>query len=208
MDRSTSINQPIIAVSLNYRLSAWGFLYSNEVRDTGATNIGLRGQRFALAWTQENIAGFGGDPSKVTLWGQGAGASSIGFQMAAYAGRNDSLLRAAIMQSGNPIPIQALNGTQYYQPMYDAIAKRVSPSSAYASENDMTVNDTCWDAVDRMGCLRNVSFADINAAINATNPRGWFPVIDGDIVTQQASRSLFTNKFLGIPVILVVLYAV
>lgn len=33
----------------------------------------------------------------------------------------------------------------------------------------MTVNDTCWDAVDRTGCLRNVSFADINAAINATN---------------------------------------
>lgn len=130
VDRSTSINQPVIAVSLNYRLSAWGFLYSNEVRDTGATNISLRDQRFALAWSQENIAGFGGDPSKVTLWGQGAGASSIGFQITAYAGRNDSLLRAAIMQSGNPIPIQALNGTQYYQPMYDAIAKRVSPSSA------------------------------------------------------------------------------
>lgn len=77
---------------------------------------------------------------------------------------------------------------------YDAITKRVSPSSGYASESDMTAHDTCWDAVDRMGYLRNVSFADMNAVINAINPRGWSPVIDGDIVTQQC---LFTNKFLG-----------
>lgn len=68
VDRSTELSQPILAVSFNYRLSAWGFIYSNEVRDTGATNIGLRDQRFALAWIQEKVAGFGGDPAKVTLW--------------------------------------------------------------------------------------------------------------------------------------------
>lgn len=202
VDQSTKLGQPILAISFNYRLSAWGFMYSNEVRDTGATNIGLRDQRFALAWIQENIAGFGGDPAKVTLWGQDAGASSIGFQITAYEGRNDSLLRAAIMESGNPTPIQGLNGTQYYQPMYDAIVQRVSPSAAYAAENGMSGSNTCFEATDRMNCLRNVSFSDINEAINSTNPRGWFPVIDGNIVTQQASRSLFTKKYLGVPIIL------
>lgn len=182
VDRSIQLGQPIVAVSFNYRLSAWGFLFSNQLRDTDATNIGLHDQRAALAWIQENIAGFGGDPAKVTIWGQGTGASSVGFQITAYAGRNDNLFRAAIMQSGNPVPEKGLNGTQYFQPLYDAIAQRVVPTTSYALANDMAANDTCWDAVDRMACLRNVDFEQMNDAINATSARAWFPVIDGDIV--------------------------
>ncbi|KAE8135980.1 carboxylesterase [Aspergillus pseudotamarii] len=203
VEKSVQLGQPIIAVSFNYRLSAWGFLFSNQLRDTGATNIGLRDQRFALTWVQENIAGFGGDPAKVTLWGQGAGATSVGFQITAYSGRNDSLFRAAIMESGNPVPEKGLNGTQYYQPLYDAIAQRVNPSITYASENDMTDSDTCWDAVDRMACLRTVPFEQMNAVINATSAHSWFPVIDGDIVPEQPSRSLYTGKkYLKVPIIL------
>lgn len=106
------------------------------------------------------------------------------------------------MESGKPTPIQGLNGTQYYQPMYDAIAKRVSPSAACATENGMSNRNTCWDAMDRTNCLHNASFADINEAINSNNPRGWLPVIDANIATQQASQSLFTNKYLGVPMIL------
>ncbi|KAB8223940.1 Alpha/Beta hydrolase protein [Aspergillus novoparasiticus] len=203
VEKSVQLGQPIIAVSFNYRLSAWGFLFSNQLRDTGATNIGLRDQRFALTWIQENIAGFGGDPAKVALWGQGTGASSVGFQITAYSGRNDSLFRAAIMQSGNPVPEKGLNGTQHYQPLYDAIAQQVNPSTTYASENDMRANDTCWDAVDRMACLRTVPFEQMNAVINATSARSWFPVIDGDIVPEQPSRSLYTGKkYLKVPIIL------
>ncbi|CAK7216759.1 hypothetical protein SCUCBS95973_002915 [Sporothrix curviconia] len=188
--QSVRIGQPVIAVSFNYRLSAWGFLYSNEIRDTGATNTGLRDQRFALAWIQENIAG------------QDAGASSVGFHLTAYAGRNDSLLRAAILQSGNPTPTQGMNGTQYYQPLYDQLTKLVQPEPAFATEYGMADNDTCWVSPDRMACLRNASSASMNAAINQTNPRGWFPVIDGDIVTEQPSRSLYVNKFVDVPIII------
>ncbi|PYI28848.1 carboxylesterase family protein-like protein [Aspergillus indologenus CBS 114.80] len=184
--RSVKQDQPVIAVSFNYRLSAWGFLYSNQIRDTGATNVGLRDQRYALQWVQENIAGFGGDPQQVTVWGQGAGASSVGFQLTAYAGRDDGLLRGAILQSGNPVPARGLNGTQYFQPLYDAL----------------TQQDTCWVSPDRMACLRTVPFAEMNAAINATSPHGWFPVIDGDIVSEQPSRSLYTRKFVPVPIIL------
>ncbi|OJK02598.1 hypothetical protein ASPACDRAFT_4261, partial [Aspergillus aculeatus ATCC 16872] len=184
--RSVQQDQPVIAVSFNYRLSAWGFLYSNQIRDTGATNVGLRDQRYALQWVQENIAGLGGDPQRVTVWGQGAGASSVGFQLTAYAGRDDGLLRGAILQSGNPVPARGLNGTQYFQPLYDAL----------------TQQDTCWVSPDRMACLRTVPFAEMNAAINATSPHGWFPVIDGDIVSEQPSRSLYTRKFVPVPIIL------
>jgi cholinesterase len=72
VNQSTFINQPIIAVSINYRLSAWGWLYSNETLKEGSTNNGLRDQRLALQWLQENIAAFGGDKTKVTIWGESA----------------------------------------------------------------------------------------------------------------------------------------
>lgn len=58
-----AIGKPVIGVSINYRLSAWGFLASTEVLGSGNTNIGLRDQRLALHWVQENIAAFGGLPS-------------------------------------------------------------------------------------------------------------------------------------------------
>ena len=60
VQNSVEMKQPVIAVSLNYRLSVWGFLYSWEVAISGAANSGLKDQRLALHWLQENIAAFGG----------------------------------------------------------------------------------------------------------------------------------------------------
>jgi carboxylesterase type B len=54
VQNSVKIGQPIIAVTINYRLSAWGFLSgSEELRDAGALNLGLRDQRLALQWVQD-----------------------------------------------------------------------------------------------------------------------------------------------------------
>jgi carboxylesterase type B len=60
VQRSVAIGRPFIGVSINYRLSAWGFISSQEVLQSGQTNLGLRDQRIALQWVQENIAAFGG----------------------------------------------------------------------------------------------------------------------------------------------------
>ena len=57
----------MIYVSIQYRLDAFGFLGSAEVREDGAANAGLLDQRAALDWVQRNIRAFGGDPSKVVL---------------------------------------------------------------------------------------------------------------------------------------------
>jgi cholinesterase len=65
---SVAIGKPIITVSINYRLSAWGFLSSKEVIGSGNTNVGLRDQRLALQWVRENIASFGGSLSYTTLF--------------------------------------------------------------------------------------------------------------------------------------------
>lgn len=60
VQNSVKIGKPIIGVSVNYRLATWGFLSSAEVAGTGNSNLGLRDQRLALHWVQENIAAFGG----------------------------------------------------------------------------------------------------------------------------------------------------
>jgi carboxylesterase type B len=90
-------------------------LSGDEIAGAGQTNLGLKDQRLALQWLQENGAAFGADTSKVTIWGESAGAASVGFHLTAFNGRDDKLFRAAIMESGNPIAYGPLNGTEYVQ---------------------------------------------------------------------------------------------
>ena len=83
-----------MCVTINYRLGAEGFLYL----DDGTANLGLLDQIAALEWVQDNIAAFGGDPGKVTVAGQSAGAMSITSLMAMPRARG--LFAQAITQSG------------------------------------------------------------------------------------------------------------
>lgn len=87
VENSVELGTPMIAVSLNYRLSAFGFLCGSEALDAGIANNGFRDQRLALHWINENIASFGGDPTKVTIWGESAGAESVSAQVLAYNGK-------------------------------------------------------------------------------------------------------------------------
>lgn len=63
-----------------------------EIADdpTASVNAGLLDQRLVMRWVQENIEYFGGDPSKVTLYGESSGAISIGFHLIANDGDNES----------------------------------------------------------------------------------------------------------------------
>lgn len=92
----------VVVVTLNYRLGVLGFLDPRELgapRDAGfVPNLGLRDQLAALRWVQENIAGFGGDPDNITVFGQSAGAMSVGALLAAPAAQG--LFHRAILQSG------------------------------------------------------------------------------------------------------------
>ncbi|KAF8264823.1 Alpha/Beta hydrolase protein, partial [Lactarius quietus] len=110
VNRSITLQQPVIYVSMNYRVSemdpllAFGFLASKEVKDARVGNLGLWDQRLALHWVQKYIHAFGGDPSKVTIWGQSAGSISVSLQMVTNGGNPEGLFRAAFMQSGSPLP--------------------------------------------------------------------------------------------------------
>ena len=65
IQNSVDLNKPFIGVTLQYRLNAYGFIDSEEVKAAGVTNLGIRDQRLALQWVRENIGAFGGDTSKV-----------------------------------------------------------------------------------------------------------------------------------------------
>jgi len=84
----------VVCVTINYRLGAEGFLHTPD----GVSNVGLLDQLAALTWVHDNIAAFGGDPSKVTVAGESAGAMSVTtlLSMPDAAG----LFHRAIAQSG------------------------------------------------------------------------------------------------------------
>lgn len=69
--------EPMIGISFNYRVGAFGFLPSKFMEEEGLLNVGLKDQALLFEWVQENIAAFGGDPDKVTIMGSSAGAHSV-----------------------------------------------------------------------------------------------------------------------------------
>lgn len=71
------INRPFVFVAVNYRVAGFGFMPGKEAMEGGAGNLGLLDQRMGLQWVADNIASFGGDPDKVTIWGESAGAISV-----------------------------------------------------------------------------------------------------------------------------------
>jgi para-nitrobenzyl esterase len=91
----------VVVVTLNYRLGALGFLAVPELGLTG--NYGIQDQRLALRWVAENIAAFGGDPGKVTIFGESSGAMSVRLHLFSIP-QNRGRFRAAIMES-NPLAL-------------------------------------------------------------------------------------------------------
>lgn len=99
---------PIVAVSLNYRVGALGFLPSTFMAKRGLLNLGLRDQVAAFEWVRDNIYAFGGDKNKVTIMGLSAGAHSVGHHLNYFShpdserGRPAPFHRA-ILESGTSV---------------------------------------------------------------------------------------------------------
>ncbi|TFK86058.1 carotenoid ester lipase precursor [Polyporus arcularius HHB13444] len=145
--RSMQLGEPVVYVSMNYRVSAFGFLASKEVKDAGVGNIGLEDQRVALKWIQKYIAAFGGDPTRVTIWGESAGAISVSLHMLFNGGDTEGLFHGAFMQSGAPIPVGDIT---HGQAEFDALV----------------ANTECDLAVDKLECLRLVPYTVLKAAVD------------------------------------------
>jgi len=94
-DGSRFARDGIVCVTINYRVGAEGFLYLGEA----IANLGLLDQIAALEWVRENVAAFGGDPAKVTIFGESAGGMSVATLLTMP--RAKGLFQRAIVESGN-----------------------------------------------------------------------------------------------------------
>ncbi|CRG91260.1 Acetylcholinesterase [Talaromyces islandicus] len=94
-DKWIQRTQSHIVVVLNYRLNVFGYPNAPGLKNP---NVGLLDQRAAVEWTYNNIAAFGGDPSRITLWGQSAGSASVSAY--GYAWPKDPIVTGLISDSG------------------------------------------------------------------------------------------------------------
>lgn len=97
-------NPDVIIVTVAYRLGVMGFLHLSHLPDgkdyPDTQNLGILDQLMALKWVHENIAGFGGDPNNVTIWGESAGAVSC--TLLALVKGSQQYFQKVIAQSGTP----------------------------------------------------------------------------------------------------------
>lgn len=100
--------------------AVFGFALSEALRDDKSLNVGLRDQRLALEWVQENIELFGGDPDRVTIFGQSSGALSVTMQILAFGGSQAAPFQQAIIESTALEPTMTSNLTKF---TFDTVAE-------------------------------------------------------------------------------------
>ncbi|KAH9175632.1 Alpha/Beta hydrolase protein [Lactarius sanguifluus] len=191
VNRSIALREPVIYVSMNYRVSAFGFLAGQEVKDAKVGNLGLWDQRLALRWVQKYIHAFGGDPSKVTIWGESAGSISVSLQMLANGGNNEGLFRAAFMQSGAPMSIGDITHGQQY---YDFLVERTG----------------CTSSSDTLACLRAAPYEELKAAMDSTPSVNsyqsaalvWQPRADGIFLADNPLELTRQGKVVEVPFVI------
>lgn len=172
----------MVYVQINYRLGVFGFPPKSATAAEDADvdpNAGLYDQRLALQWVQQNIRAFGGDPTRVTVVGESAGAVSIWSQLTAFGSPNDTaLMQRAVIQSPaqRPNSDAAAYATVFQQ--FAAAAKVPSTSAARALDT---------------AALQAINRATVGAAPFATLTYG--PSVDGDFLPALQTELLAQGKF-------------
>jgi para-nitrobenzyl esterase len=178
-----------VVITMNYRVGALGFLASKELaRELGraaSPSYGLLDQRAALQWVQRNAVSFGGDPTRVTIFGQSAGAFSVCAHLAMPASRG--LFARAVMQSGScadTLYVGAHEAEEQGQRFADALG--------------------CHD----VDCLRSKDVAALLRALPLKRsfilPPGtsWGPVVDGIELPLVPLDALRSGRSAKVPVLI------
>ncbi|KAI0709654.1 alpha/beta-hydrolase [Cerioporus squamosus] len=180
--RSIDMGEPVIFVSMNYRLGPYGFLGGKEVKTAGVGNLGLQDQREALRWIQKYIHRFGGDSSRVTLLGLSSGAVSASLQMVANDGDTEGLFHAVWAESGAVQPAGWIDRPAPQQ-SYDTFVSRIN----------------CSAAVDTLECIRHAPLDAINIA--GAMDTSWQPHADGSFITDLPQPAMLLGRVARVPVV-------
>lgn len=162
----------VVVVTLNYRLGRLGFFAHPGANPSEGANFGLLDQRAALSWVRNNIAAFGGDPKRITLFGNSAGGESVLFHMTSPGSR--ALFQRAIVQSG--------------------LGGRVLRTAATSVDIDR--------AATPIAELRTLPADSVLGWGQPSLYRGFGPVIDDVTITQDIEASFRGQRQAHVPLII------
>ncbi|KAH8689520.1 putative carboxylesterase [Talaromyces proteolyticus] len=188
-----SSKEKFIGVAIQYRLGAFGWLASEDVKKFGSPNAGLYDQYLALQWVHNYISLFGGDRSQVTIAGESAGAGSVMLHSMAFGGTLKESLFSRVWAASPYLPQQysyadAVPSQGYYR--FAEEAKCFNSTSSKSTEHvfQCLVNQ-------ESEVLQNASYT-----ISTTYKFGewaFLPVTDGDILEERPSIQLTSGKVNG-----------
>lgn len=191
VQQSVQNGLPVIVVTINYRLGSFGFAQSAALEAEGSENAGLRDQRLALEWVRDHIGMFGGNPDKVTIFGQSSGGLGVGMQIMAYGAQKPVPFQQAICQSqNNEIGITGNFTIDAMQLLVDAVGCNSSSLHSAATV-------TCLRNAD-MQALLNASIATYFDDIAHNIGDIWLPVVDGDFLPAAPSQLIKDGKFANV----------
>ncbi|TFK25301.1 lipase I [Coprinopsis marcescibilis] len=185
---------PVIYVNFNYRLGPLGFPSGKEAFNRRELNLGVKDVLAALEWVHANIAAFGGDKDKVTIFGQSGGAVTIGILY--FHSEFERLVRGAIFESGQANTASAFTATER-ESRWQGFVRNVTSCSAVATSGNT------------FPCLQNASEEEISTSYLGSlgrtfDPMLWGPVIDSGgkgLLPDFPSKLYKKGKFARIPFI-------
>ncbi|MEX3010091.1 carboxylesterase/lipase family protein [Hoeflea sp. TYP-13] len=170
----------VVVVTMNYRLGALGFLAGIEGL---VGNYGFLDQQMALRWVHENIAAFGGDPARVTLFGESAGAASVSLHLMSPASRN--YFRAAIMES-NPfgLPYKSMDEAARFGERFRA--------ALGCGEGDLAcMRGRAFKSVVKHETSLRLKLTSLLSGFSGQLV--WSPVIDGTVIRGQPNQGVISK---------------
>ena len=183
-DGAALARRGVVVVTINYRLGALGYLAHPLLREESAHgasgNYGLLDQIEALRWVQRNIAAFGGDPDRVTIFGESAGSWSVNYLLATPLAAG--LFAGAIGQSGGG-----------FSPLASLAARDAAEAEGVRFAETLLGADTAVS----LDALRAAAVADVLAA-DAAAPR---PNVDGWALTDGIYDTFAAGRQHDVPVI-------
>ncbi|MFD3508702.1 carboxylesterase/lipase family protein [Nocardia sp. NPDC058666] len=193
-DGSAFARDGVVLVSINYRLGAAGF----AVLEGAPDNRGLLDQLFALAWVRDNVRAFGGDPDRVTIFGQSAGAMSVASLMGSPAAQG--LFARAIMQSGNPAVAATVDDARLLSGELAKVLGVAATAEAFAAVAPSTL-------LAAQEAVRADFAGDPNPArwglsvLTAGAGMSFFPVVDGVMLPTVPVEAIAAGSARGIPLL-------